>query len=92
SHAFAFRTFWVVAEVTNHSFYSQKGFHYFDLVEKADRGSQILARMPAVAWSGGNIRIREFERITGQPFRNDIQVLVKVSVDYHPVYGLKLTL
>ena len=27
--AFAFRRFWVVAQVSNHSYYAQKGFHYF---------------------------------------------------------------
>jgi hypothetical protein len=32
---FANTEFWVLAEVTNYSFYSQKSHHYFDLVEKS---------------------------------------------------------
>ncbi|MBC6491461.1 exodeoxyribonuclease VII large subunit [Flavihumibacter stibioxidans] len=95
---FAWKRFWVMAEVSNHSFYSQKGFHYFDLVETENRdgrgksGAAILSKIPAVAWATGAARIRAFETATGQKFGNEIQVLAEVSVDYHPVYGLKLTL
>ena len=92
SAAFANKHFWVIAEVTNYSFYSQKNHHYFDLVEKAQSSSEIVAKMPAVAWATGDISIRNFERSTGQKFKNDIQVLVNVSIDFHPSYGLKLTL
>lgn len=94
--AFAFRRFWVVAQVSNHSYYAQKGFHYFDLIETeaaSGRGKgTLVAKIPAVAWTQGAARIRDFESATGQRFTNDIEVLVEVSVDFHPVYGLKLTL
>jgi len=84
--------YWVVAEVTNYSFQATKGHHYFDLVEKAGSGTQIIAKMQAAAWSQGHERILEFQRVTGQRFRNDIEVMMKVSVNYHASYGLKLTL
>ncbi|PZR27645.1 MAG: exodeoxyribonuclease VII large subunit [Citrobacter freundii] len=84
--------YWVVAEVTNYSFQATKGHHYFDLVEKASSGTQIIAKMQAAAWSQGHERILEFQRVTGQRFRNDIEVMMKVSVNYHASYGLKLTL
>lgn len=94
--AFAFRRFWVVAQVSNHSYYAQKGFHYFDLIETetpSGRGKgTLVAKLSAVAWTQGAGRIRDFESATGQRFTNDIEVLVEVSVDFHPVYGLKLTL
>lgn len=89
---FSNQQYWIVAEVTNYSFQSGKGHHYFDLVEKASSGTQIIARMQAAAWSQGHERILEFQRITGQQFKNDIQVMMKVSVAYHASYGLKLTL
>lgn len=82
----------MVAEVTNYSFQSGKGHHYFDLVEKAGSGTQIIAKMQAAAWMQGHERILEFQKVTGQQFRNDIQVMMKVSVNYHASYGLKLTL
>lgn len=85
--------FWVIAEVANHQFYPQKGFHYFDLIESAGGSkSSLVAKLPAVAWKEGALRIRQFEQQTGQRFGESLQVLVAVSVDYHPVYGLKLTL
>jgi len=80
----------VLADVASHKYHSPKGFHYFDLVEKGDRN--LLAKVNAVAWTEGAARIREFERLTGQRFGDDIHVLVCVRIDYHPVYGLKLTL
>ena len=82
----------MVAEVTNYSFQAAKGYHYFDLVEKAGSGTQIIAKMQAAAWSQGHERIQEFQRVTGQRFRNDIEVMMKVAVTYHASFGLKLTL
>ncbi|ATL45880.1 exodeoxyribonuclease VII large subunit [Chitinophaga caeni] len=92
SDQFGGQSYWVVADITNHSFYQQKQHHYFDLVEKATGNNAILAKIPTVAWGDGAANIRHFERITGQAFKNDIQVLVRVSISYHAVYGLQLTL
>lgn len=89
---FVGQTFWVIADVTNYSFQSQKNYHYFDLVEKAESGNSIQAKVCTAAWGIGSNKIRDFEKITGQKFKNDINVLVKVSVEYHPLHGLKLTL
>jgi exodeoxyribonuclease VII large subunit len=88
--AFHQQSFWVVADITNYSFQQNKRYHYFDLVEKDPLSNLILARVPAAAWSAGAAKIDEFERVTGQKFQNDLHVLVQVSVDYHPVFGLKL--
>lgn len=89
---FAEQTYWVVADVTNHSFYQQKGYHYFDLVEKDEYAGGIVAKVSAVAWGNGAVRIREFEIVTGQQFKNDIHVLIRVSVSYHQVHGLQISL
>ena len=83
--------YWVIADVTNHKFYSGKKRHYFKLVEKGT-GDRIRAQVSAVAWKNAHPRIAAFERTTGQQFTNDINVLVSVTVDYHPEYGLKLVL
>jgi exodeoxyribonuclease VII large subunit len=91
-NAFAAQTAWVVADVTSHSYYPAKGYHYFDLVEKDPNSHQLTAKISATAWGNGSTRIKEFEQITGQRFGNDMHVLVKVAVEYHPVYGLKLSL
>jgi exodeoxyribonuclease VII large subunit len=95
-HSFALRRFWVIAEIGNHSFYGQKGFHYFDLIESEPATSNkkpvLISKMPAVAWSAGAGQIKKFEAVTAQLFSNNLQVLVEVSVDFHAVYGLKLVL
>ncbi len=90
--AFNNKSFWVLADVVDHKFYQQKGHHYFSLVEKNPTSNAIVAKISAVAWSLGAGSIESFERVTGQKFRNDISVLVNVSVDYNEQYGLKLTL
>jgi exodeoxyribonuclease VII large subunit len=90
--AFAGQSTWVVADITSHAYYPAKGYHYFDLVEKDARSHQLTAKIAATAWGNGSIRIKEFEQATGQRFSNDMHVLIRVSVEYHPVYGLKLSL
>lgn len=84
--------YWVVAEITGHKFQPTKGFHYFDLVEKQAGSAGLKAKINAVAWTAGARQISAFEKTTGQRFTDGLQVLIKVSVDYNAVYGLKLTL
>lgn len=90
--AFADQFFWVVADVTNHSYKAKEQWHFLVLAEKQDGSGFILARADAVAWKAGALQIAQFERVTGQPFKNDIRVLVKVSVEYNAAFGLRLTL
>ena len=85
-------SFWVLADVTNHRYYPQKFRHFFDLVEKGDRGDQILAKVASVAWRHGHDRIHHFESETGQRFTNGINVLVRVKVEFNSLHGLKLIL
>lgn len=84
--------YWVVAEITGHKLQPAKGFHYFDLVEKQAGTAGLKAKINAVAWTAGARQIDAFEKVTGQRFTDGLQVLIKVSVDYSPLYGLKLTL
>jgi len=90
--AFYQESFWVIADISNHTYQYQKGFHFFDLVEKEERGNGLKAKLNASAWGLGAQKIKEFTQKTGQAFQNDIRVLCQVSVDFHPVYGLKLNL
>jgi len=92
SGSFAGKYYWVLADVSNHSYQQNKGYHYFDLVEKEDAGIALKARVNATAWQEGSLKIQEFEKSTGQKFQNDIRILALVSVEFHSVYGLKLSL
>ena len=88
--AFSRLTFWIVADVTNHTFRADKNYHNFELVEKDPDSSAMIAKMQAKAWGRGAISIGNFQVVTGQKFTNNINVLVNVSVSYHAIYGLQL--
>lgn len=91
SSRFEGQRFWVLADITNHSFKADKKIHYFELVEKAQNGNAITAKMMGKSWGAGAVRIEEFEKNTGQAFTNNLHVLVQVGVDYHPLYGLSVS-
>lgn len=89
---FAGQTFWVIAEVSNLNHYTRTHTFYFHLVEKEEGSGQIKAEVSASAFGPAAYEIEAFEQQTGQQFKNGIQVLVNISVNYHPVYGLKVNL
>lgn len=90
--AFKGEFFWVVADVTSHTYRQQKNYHSFELVEKEAGSDSITAKIAAKAWGTAATKILTFERLTGQLFTSGIRVLVNVSVQFHPVFGLQLNL
>ena len=90
--AFHQKKFWVIADVTNHSYKAEKNYHNFDLVEKDPQSNTIVAKISGKAWSAGAFRITDFEAHTGQKFTNNLQVLVLVNVEYHFQYGISVSL
>lgn len=89
---FGNRTFWVIADITSHTYKEQSNYHYFELVEKDKSAAKILTKIAGRAWGNAAINISNFEQATGQKFKNDINVLVQVSVQYNPAFGLQLNL
>lgn len=86
--AFREMHFWVIADVSNHSYKAEKGYHNFELVEKDTASSNIIARIAAKAWGNGTRQITAFEEKTGQKFTGNLRVLVLVAIEYHPVFGI----
>ena len=72
------------------NYYPDKNYYFFDLVENNEATNALLTSIKCNAWGSSVIKIRDFEHATGQTFTSNIQVLVKVSVEYHLKYGLKL--
>ena len=89
---FADKFFWVIAEVTNHRYVSKSGYHYFDLAEKDSNNQAILTKISCTAFSTGSESVRNFESYTKQKFTNNLEVLVKLKIDYNPAFGLKAIL
>lgn len=85
---FAEKQYWVLAETTDVKNYPDRGYCFLSLCEK--KGSQTLAKMEAVIWRQDYHTIEAFEKATGMGFNRNLEVMLRVSVDYHVVYGLKL--
>lgn len=83
--------YWVQAELsdvrTNYS-----GHCYLEFVQKDPRGNSLVAKARGMIWSNIYVMLKPyFERETGQTFTSGIKVLVKVTVDFHELYGYSLT-
>jgi exodeoxyribonuclease VII large subunit len=89
---FSNQSFWVIADLTNHTYKQQTNYHYFELVEKDTSSSKILAKIGGRAWGNASINISNFEQVTGQKFSDNIHVLLQVSVQYSATFGLQLNL
>lgn len=78
---------WVVAEInsiTNH----RSGHCYLNLIQK-DKNNKTLAEARATIWANRAAYISaRFEMITGTPISLGMNVMLKVEINFHPVYGL----
>ena len=81
--------YWVQAEIAS---LSARGHCYMELVEKAE-DNMLAAKLRATCWSNVySLLSAYFIQETGQALRVGMQVLVEVSVGFHPVYGLSLNI
>jgi len=80
--------FFVVAETSDIKNYPDRSYCFVTLVEK--EGAKTTAKAEAVIWSKNYHIISHFEAASGVKFDKNIKVLLKVIVDYSPVWGLKL--
>lgn len=66
---------------------------YMELVQKDERGHGIMAKARAQVWANRWMLLRPlFERTTGQALSAGLQVLVKVEVTFHELYGYSLNI
>ncbi len=78
-------SYWVQAEISSLSI---KGGHmYLELIDGK------TAKMRATCWAGTQEMLNAyFESETGQRLQAGMKVLVEAEVQYHPVYGLSLSI
>ena len=78
-------SYWIKAEISS---LSQKGGHlYLELVDGKE------AKMRATCWAGTQeLLLAYFQSETGQTLRPGMAVLVETEVQFHPVYGLSLSI
>ncbi len=83
---------WVEAEISELR-ENPSGHCYLDLIEKEKNSDVILARIKANCWSPVYRILKPyFEDTTGQSLRSGLKILISVTVDYHPLYGISLTI
>jgi exodeoxyribonuclease VII large subunit len=87
---FRFNMYWVVAETTDVKFKAETCRYFLKLVER--KQGKPLSQVDAVVWGDCYPAIQNFESKTGKSFLSNLQVLLKVRVDYHVQYGLKLVI
>ena len=82
-------TYWVVAEIAEAKL-NQKGHCYLELVEKED--DKTIAQIKANIWAYDYRKlILKFRTATNDSLKPGMKVLLLVSVNFHEVYGLSLT-
>ena len=80
--------YWVCAEIAS---MSVRGHCYMELVEKAENGI-LAAKVRATCWSNVyHLLSAYFQQETGQSLHIGLQVMLEVSVEFHAVYGLSLS-
>ena len=84
-------TYWIQAELSDvRSNYS--GHCYLEFVQKDTSGNNLIAKARGTIWSNIYKMLKPyFEQETGQAFASGIKVLVRVSVEFHELYGYSLT-
>lgn len=85
-------TYWVRAEMSDVRENSASGHCYLEFIEKDPRSGQLLAKVRGAIWAKTFRLLKPyFEMEAGQRFVSGLKVLVRVTVDFHELYGLSLT-
>lgn len=84
-------TYWIKAETSDVRINTSSGHCYLEFIEKSEESNQIIARARGYIWAKVFRLLKPyFEMETNQVFGSGIKVLVKVSLDFHELYGFSL--
>ena len=85
-------TCWIRAEMSDVRCNASSGHCYLEFIEKHPVSGQLVARARGSIWAKTFRMLKPyFEMETGQLFASGLKVLVKVSVEFHELYGYSLT-
>ncbi|MDY5380833.1 MAG: exodeoxyribonuclease VII large subunit [Sodaliphilus sp.] len=81
---------WVVAETTDVRINQHC---YLQLLEKNPKTGATVAKIKAIIW-GNQFRLlnAQFKQVTGRDIGNDMKIMVCLSVNYSPQYGLTVVI
>ncbi|MDR2040840.1 MAG: exodeoxyribonuclease VII large subunit [Tannerella sp.] len=82
---------WIQAETSDVRVQGSAGHCYLEFVEKNASSGQIVAKARGTIWARTfHLLNPYFEKETGQAFVSGLKVLVKVTVEFHKLYGYSL--
>lgn len=83
--------YWIQAELSDVRSNST-GHCYLEFIQKDPRSNNMIAKARGMIWNNIFRLLKPyFEETTGQLFTSGIKVLVKVTVQFHELYGYSLT-
>ncbi|WP_071147875.1 exodeoxyribonuclease VII large subunit [Bacteroides ihuae] len=83
--------YWVQAELSDVRS-NATGHCYLEFIQKDPRSNNLIAKARGTVWANVYRMLKPyFEETTGQAFTSGIKVLVKVTVEFHELYGYNLT-
>jgi exodeoxyribonuclease VII large subunit len=85
---FAGETFWITAEITDVKKQADKRWCFLKFIEK--EGNLISAEIKGVFWSNAYDNVVQFEKLSGQPFANGLEITCNVRVRFHKRFGIDL--
>ncbi len=84
--------YWVVAEISEIK-ENFNGHCYLELIEKNPDEKNVRARVRAIIWNNRYRFLKAlFENITGESLQEGFNILIKVKIEYHELYGLSLVI
>lgn len=89
---FGEQEWWVIAEVSNLKFYHDRRHLYFHLVEKEALTKSVSAEISCVGFQDAYQQTLYFKEQTGRELSDGMEVLMRLSVSFHAVRGLKFLL
>ena len=84
--------YWIVAEISEIK-ENYAGHCFIELVEKHPDEINVRARVKAVIWAKKYGFLKAlFKQVTGESLKEGFKVLLKITVEYHEIYGLSLVI
>ncbi|MBS4014110.1 MAG: exodeoxyribonuclease VII large subunit [Bacteroidetes bacterium] len=84
-------SYWVKAEIAKVNHYPRSGHAYPELVEKND--NKVVAQFRSTIWANDFRDINNiFIEVTGEPLKDGMEILCRITVGFHAIYGLSLTI
>lgn len=85
-------SYWLTAEISEITI-NYSGHCYLEFIQKDEKTDRIVARARGTIWANIFRMIKPyFETTTGRAFSEGIKVMVRVSVEFHEIYGLSLNI